>query len=161
MDQESSRQLSEVNTELARRVEAMAAALANRGITIKVSSGFRSVERQRQLYANRRSNPYPVAVPGTSKHERGLAVDVVPVGARTAAVWRAIGEEAKRAGLRWGGDFARPDPVHVELASASGNVPSSGGVPHVPQHDFVLDLPNTMLLSGVAVGLLWWMTSSH
>jgi hypothetical protein len=41
-----------------------------------MSSGVRSIADQQRLYDNRASNPNPVAVPGTSKHERGLAVDI-------------------------------------------------------------------------------------
>ncbi len=29
--------------------------------------------------------------------------------------WREFGEACRAAGLRWGGDFHRPDPGHVEL----------------------------------------------
>lgn len=59
---------------------AMAAALARAeqmlGETVPIVSGYRSPEAQQALWDNRFSNPYPVAPPGTSMHERGLAVDV-------------------------------------------------------------------------------------
>lgn len=119
MDRISEQKLASVNPDLAARVHQMADALSRRGIVIKVSSGLRSVEKQAALYADRANNPNPVAKPGTSKHEKGLAIDVVPVGSYSASVQRAIGEEGKRAGLLWGGEFKRPDPVHFEL-SASG-----------------------------------------
>jgi hypothetical protein len=115
MDRVSKTLLSDISPELARRVRKMAASLSARGIEIKVTSGKRSAARQAALYANRANNPFPVALPGTSKHERGLAVDVVPTGARTSSVWAAIGEEGEREGLRWGGRFTRRDPVHFEL----------------------------------------------
>lgn len=41
-----------------------------------ITSGFRSRAKQEELWANRGSNPFPVAPPGTSMHERGLAIDV-------------------------------------------------------------------------------------
>lgn len=77
------------------------------GQEIPISSGFRSRAAQERLYAARGSNPYPVAVPGTSAHERGRAVDVPRSFApRLAAI-------ASRTGL------CRPwptkDPVHFEL----------------------------------------------
>lgn len=40
-----------------------------------LTSGSRSADEQRQLYANRANNPYPVNRPGDSAHEYGLAID--------------------------------------------------------------------------------------
>ncbi len=110
--------LAGVNSELARRVRNMAAALSARGIEIRITSGKRSTERQAALYANRASNPYPVARPGTSKHELGLAVDLVPTGARSSRISAAIGEAGEAQGLRWGGRFSKPDAVHFELPTS-------------------------------------------
>ncbi|HEC10521.1 MAG TPA: hypothetical protein ENI86_13320 [Acidimicrobiales bacterium] len=59
---------------------AMLAALARAdqltGTTVPVVSGYRSRARQAALWANRESNPYPVAPPGRSRHETGMAIDV-------------------------------------------------------------------------------------
>lgn len=46
------------------------------GEPIIVNSGFRSFADQQRLYNNRANNPYPVAKPGTSAHETGLALDI-------------------------------------------------------------------------------------
>lgn len=46
------------------------------GRPVPVVSGFRSRAEQERLWAARDRNPYPVAVPGTSAHERGMAIDV-------------------------------------------------------------------------------------
>ena len=46
------------------------------GQEIPVVSGFRSNEQQQRLWDNRRTNRYPVAPPGRSLHEHGLAIDV-------------------------------------------------------------------------------------
>ena len=46
------------------------------GEELVVVSGFRSRAEQERLWATRHANPYPVARPGTSLHELGLAVDV-------------------------------------------------------------------------------------
>ena len=77
------------------------------GTAVPVTSGFRSAEDQRRLWVGRPANPYPVAPPGTSMHERGLAVDVPAAFADRLA---AIGREA---------GLCRPypvtDPVHFEL----------------------------------------------
>lgn len=58
----------------------MVAALARAdqllGRPVPVVSGLRTTAEQAALYARRASNPYPVAPPGRSNHEQGLAVDV-------------------------------------------------------------------------------------
>ncbi|MGI8806383.1 MAG: M15 family metallopeptidase, partial [Acidimicrobiales bacterium] len=90
---------------------AMRAALARAeqllGQPVPVTSGWRSTEVQAALYANRAANPYPVATPGSSMHERGLAIDVpadfVP---RLLAI-------AARAGLCR--PFPVDDPIHFEV----------------------------------------------
>jgi hypothetical protein len=45
------------------------------GTAPTMTSAFRSVERQAELYADRASNPYPVNRPGDSAHNYGLAID--------------------------------------------------------------------------------------
>ena len=46
------------------------------GFTPRILSGFRTHERQHELFA--RPSVNPVAVPGTSQHEFGLAYDLAP-----------------------------------------------------------------------------------
>lgn len=81
-------------------------------IRVRITSGYRSVAEQRRLYeryiAGRQ--PYPVAPPGRSYHNYGLAVDIVadsPPGAQEALgrLWESWG------GL-WGGSR---DPVHFSI----------------------------------------------
>jgi D-alanyl-D-alanine carboxypeptidase/Putative Flp pilus-assembly TadE/G-like len=59
---------------------AMLAALARAdgllGHPVTVVSGLRTRSQQEALWEARATNPYPVARPGTSDHERGLAIDV-------------------------------------------------------------------------------------
>ena len=90
---------------------AMRAALARAdalvGAPVPVVSGLRTRAEQEELWRRRHSNPYPVARPGTSDHERGLAVDIARSHvAEVAAVAAAAG-------------LCRPlpesDPVHFEL----------------------------------------------
>jgi hypothetical protein len=57
-------------------VAALARAEALLGRPVPIVSGFRSRAEQERLWARRATNPYPVAVPGTSAHERGMAIDV-------------------------------------------------------------------------------------
>ena len=77
------------------------------GEPVPVTSGYRSPERQRALWLDRAANPYPVAPPGTSMHERGLAIDV-PAG----FVPRLVGVAAQ-AGLCQ--PYPRADPIHFEV----------------------------------------------
>ena len=90
---------------------AMRAALARAeqllGRSVPITSGYRSTEAQAQLYANRASNPYPVAPPGSSMHERGLAIDVA------ADFVPRLLEVAPRAGLCQ--PYPADDPIHFEV----------------------------------------------
>jgi hypothetical protein len=77
------------------------------GQEVQITSGRRSEAEQRRLWEARHTNPYPVAPPGTSMHEQGLAVDVP----RWFVVkLLAVGADA---------GLCRPlpgaDPVHFEL----------------------------------------------
>jgi hypothetical protein len=86
---------------------ALAAAARLLGVEVPVTSGWRSRAAQQRLHDDRGTNPYPVARPGTSAHERGRAVDV-PRGfvARLASV-------ASQVGLCH--PWPETDPVHFEL----------------------------------------------
>ncbi|MFN2503325.1 MAG: M15 family metallopeptidase [Acidimicrobiales bacterium] len=90
---------------------AMTAALARAeqllGEPVPITSGFRSSEEQAALYAGRHANPFPVAPPGSSMHERGLAVDVP-----SAFVPRLL-SVAGRAGLCQ--PHPESDPIHFEV----------------------------------------------
>lgn len=103
----------ETPTTAGRLAPALRAALARAaqvlGEPVPVTSGFRSAADQRRLWAGRDANRYPVAPPGTSMHERGLAVDVpLATADRLAAVSALTG-------------LCRPyphtDPVHFELCA--------------------------------------------
>jgi hypothetical protein len=89
----------------------LAAALARAeqllGEPVPITSGWRSPADQQRLWDQRGSNPYPVAPPGTSKHEQGLAVDVP-----RAFVPRLRGVAAA-AGLCF--PLPTTDPVHFEI----------------------------------------------
>ncbi|HET7721785.1 MAG TPA: M15 family metallopeptidase, partial [Acidimicrobiales bacterium] len=90
---------------------AMRAALARAeqllGRPVPITSGYRSTEAQAQLYANRAANPYPVAAPGSSMHERGLAIDV------PADFVPQLLAVAPRAGLCQ--PYPADDPIHFEV----------------------------------------------
>ena len=73
-----------------------------------ISSGYRSTADQQRLYDDRANNSNPVARPGTSNHERGLAVDIAGMTPDQRAMLPQYG-------------LAQPVPndlPHVELASS-------------------------------------------
>jgi len=93
-----------------RVLRALETLAARRGETFNVTSGLRTHAEQTRLWNNRHSNPYPVARPGHSRHESGLAADVT-IGGR--AIQTVVSKaELRSVGLR----PLRGDAVHVELA---------------------------------------------
>ncbi len=56
--------------------EALRKAIAKRGQTMKVNSAYRTLAQQLLLFNNRFNNDNPVAAPGTSNHQSGLALDI-------------------------------------------------------------------------------------
>lgn len=91
--------------------KALVAVAAANGLRPVVTSVRRSKASQARLYRNYLAgrSRFPAAPPGTSKHERGLAFDLVVTPesrlADLGALWESIGG-------RWGGRFG--DPVHFE-----------------------------------------------
>lgn len=71
-----------------------------------LSSGFRTNADQQRLYADRANNSNPVAAPGTSNHERGMAVDIAGMTPEQRAMLPKYGLSQPVPG----------DPPHVELA---------------------------------------------
>jgi D-alanyl-D-alanine dipeptidase len=96
----------DANPELLRRLEALA---AKRGEHFHITSGLRTYAEQMRLWNNRGSNPYPVARPGTSRHESGRAADVTIGGRDIQSVISA--SELRAAGI----SPLAGDSVHVEL----------------------------------------------
>lgn len=91
---------------------AIAAAEGLLGRRVPITSGWRSSEAQQALWDRRATNPFPVARPGTSSHERGTAIDVPrSFAGGLAAVGPQVG-------------LCRPlpttDPVHFELCRQRG-----------------------------------------
>ena len=94
-----------------------------------LSSGFRTRADQQRLYDNRASNPNPVARPGSSNHERGMAADIAGMTPEQRAMLPQYGLSQPVAN----------DPPHVELAPQSGPVqvaqasgPQGLSIAHVP-----------------------------
>jgi hypothetical protein len=83
-----------------------------RGYPISLGSSYRSPEEQSAMYNNRANNPYPVAPPGASGHNYGLAMDL---RGYKPEYQKGLGQLAHEMGLTYGGEFSHPDPVHVQL----------------------------------------------
>lgn len=78
----------------------------------RITSTRRSSALQARLYRRYLAglHPYPVAPPGKSKHEQGLAWDMVASSAelaRLGRIWESWGG-------KWGGRFH--DPIHFEVS---------------------------------------------
>lgn len=76
------------------------------GLRPRVTSTYRSLAEQARLYRLRQERPdlqpYPVAPPGQSLHNYGLALDMVSTdNARLGALWR-----------HYGGSWSPSDAVH-------------------------------------------------
>lgn len=93
---------------------AMLAALARAdgllGAPVQVVSGLRTRAEQQALWDARHTNPYPVARPGTSDHERGVAIDVARA---TVADLVSVADEV---GLCQ--PLPESDPVHFVVCGA-------------------------------------------
>jgi hypothetical protein len=118
--------LAGVHPELARRIVQTAIALVRRGlpVTITRTGGIRTFAEQDAIYSQGRTRPGRIvthAAPGLSNHNYGFAVDLVPVvngqpnWQVALSVWQTIGDEGKRAGLSWGGDWTIKDYPHFQL----------------------------------------------
>lgn len=90
--------------------EALVAAMRRVDPSTRITSVRRSTTEQARLYRRYLAGvaTYPVAPPGRSKHEQGLAFDV----AARPATLRAAGAVWESWGGRWGGRFN--DPIHFE-----------------------------------------------
>lgn len=96
---------------------------AKRGVGIILTSTLRDDEYQELLYQQGRALPGRIVtnMSKTGAHGLGLAYDVVPVVDGKAIwdnawFWQIIGEEGKKLGLTWGGNWkAFIDRPHFEL----------------------------------------------
>lgn len=79
---------------------------------------------------------------GKSKHQYGLAVDVVPIVNGEAqwhdkALWLKVGLVGEKLGLRWGGRWRHPfDPGHFEWTGGLNSVAlANGAQPYIHKQD--------------------------
>lgn len=120
-----SRKLFDLNPKFLPIAERILAKAKERGLNLLVTCTLRTPKEQAELYAQGRTKPgkrVTNAKPGSSAHNYGLAMDVVPLIAGKAMWdakhphWRIYGECVREAGAVWGGDFRSiKDLPHCEM----------------------------------------------
>ncbi|MBB3699898.1 M15 family metallopeptidase [Flammeovirga yaeyamensis] len=106
------------------KIKAVLAQLHKEGINAKVISGYRSLEKQKDIYAQGRTKAGGIisnAIPGLSFHNYGWAVDIAVYENGkpnwNTKHWDRIGEVGKQHGLVWGGEFRSiVDKPHLQLS---------------------------------------------
>lgn len=115
--------IDSLKSDFAGRVADMQAAYKQEyGKELPIVSGRRTTEQQRELYEKRGSNPYPVAAPGTSRHETGDAIDIPKSVPDSFLAKFGLHRPNKK------------DPVHVEMMPQQ-SAPSSDGLMDVGSID--------------------------
>jgi peptidoglycan L-alanyl-D-glutamate endopeptidase CwlK len=133
------KKLASMNPNMRRKVEQVLAALRKRGFKPKVFFGWRSVAVQLELVKKGRST-VKFSFHNAQKPDgtpNAYAADIIDSRwgwgpeAKSNGFWRALGEEARKAGLYWGGDWTSfKDWAHVQLYpnSALGRVKRESGM---------------------------------
>ena len=93
-----------VNSRVSAIVYAMAEAAKKNGVSLAANSGFRTMAHQQELFAQN-PNPARVAVPGTSNHQMGLAIDFATLPSSPGpvsgnAVWDWLSKNAVTYGYK-------------------------------------------------------------
>jgi hypothetical protein len=108
-----------------------------RGIELAIVESYRTHAKQSEYYSM--GKKYTRSAGGKSKHQYGLAVDLVPVSDSVAlwdnvSLWRKVGYEGEKLGLRWGGRWRSPyDPAHFEWSGGlTTQQLSAGALPTIP-----------------------------
>src|SRR5688572_18547531 len=108
-----------------------------KGIELAIVETYRTHAKQHEYKTM--GKKYTSSGAGRSKHQYGLAVDVVPMVNSVAvwdnaALWRKIGAVGEKLGLRWGGRWKKPyDPGHFEWTGGLTSIHLAQGLlPVVP-----------------------------
>ncbi len=94
--------------------EALGRAIEERGATLQVNSGYRTIASQLVLFQNASECGFTVAPVGSSNHQSGLALDI-----EDNAGWQPFLE---RQGWRW---FGTRDPVHFDFVQGGQDIRST------------------------------------
>jgi peptidoglycan LD-endopeptidase CwlK len=123
--------LAGVHPVLVAAITSVLTEMAEHGSPMMVTNGVRTVEEQKQLYAQGRTTPGPIVthcdgVTTRSNHQPhadgfGHAVDCAFVDEHgdprwvDSDPWDLYGARVRAHGLHWGGLWTRPDRPHAEL----------------------------------------------
>lgn len=107
------------------------------GIELAVVESYRTKAKQAEYYAMGRQ--YTSTTGGHSRHQYGMAVDVVPIVDSVAVwndkrLWKKIGIAGEQLGMRWGGRWrVLYDPGHFEWSGGvSRQELANGLLPEIP-----------------------------
>lgn len=110
-----------LDPQFARKLNLFEKKMADRGIKVVLTWGYRSIEQQNALYAKGRTAPGNIVTKargGYSWHNFGLAADyafVINGKITWNGPWAVFGKIARECGLEWGGDFKTlVDKPHVQ-----------------------------------------------
>lgn len=113
-----------------------------KGITLAIVEAYRTPAKQHEYKTM--GKKYTRSGAGKSKHQYGMAIDVVPIVDSVAqwndlALWRKIGTVGEKLGLRWGGRWRHPfDPGHFEWTGGLSTVDlGMGKSPIIPNVEFL------------------------
>lgn len=119
------------------RVQLLIHNCKKKGIELAIVETYRSPSKQNEYKAM--GKKYTRSKAGRSKHQYGLAIDVVPIIDSVAqwenrTLWRKVGLEGEKLGLRWGGRWRHLyDPGHFEWTGGLGTSHLAlGMMPRVP-----------------------------
>lgn len=118
----NSRKLEDLHPKLQELCNKHIASCKARGVTIQVTNTLRDAEYQEYLYSLGRTKEGNIVtnMKLVGPHGFGLAYDIVPVVDGKAqwnnnSLWQIAGEEGKKLGLTWGGDWKSiVDKPHFE-----------------------------------------------
>lgn len=120
------------------RIKTLIANCRAKGIELAVVESYRTHAKQNEYKVM--GSKYTSSGAGRSKHQYGLAVDLVPIVDSVAvwdnkALWLKVGVEGEKLGLRWGGRWRKPyDPGHFEWTGGLTSVHlSHGELPPIPK----------------------------
>jgi hypothetical protein len=123
------------------KIEELMINCRKQGIELAVVETYRTHAKQNEYRTM--GKKYTNSSGGKSKHQYGLAVDVVPIVNGVAVwdnlqLWRKVGVTGEKLGLRWGGRWKKPyDPGHFEWTGGLTSTHlSAGQLPAIPAEQY-------------------------
>lgn len=116
---ENEAKLARLHPAVRTRAEQFLTKAKEAGFDLRITEGFRSVEKQNELYAQGRTKPGKIvtwAKGGASFHNYGLAFDIYDKKKGYDVDWNKLAGIGKEAGLEWGGDWGgmKRDKPHFQ-----------------------------------------------